>query len=173
MELYRRLWLSFVPKERMTRSGYNAAISATRSGRVKVVQTVYPHIRIRQCSECSLKQPARGFGKNMASDMAVAHMHDAYRIGSYAQAEHAQFLPKGLQDADAVYQLVPTQLPKGCGQSDERNGQRVRTLSVDSKRVAIKCRFLKPGTTRKHILGIVPLHRQEEQRQYRAANGKP
>lgn len=67
----------------------------------------------------------------------------------------------------------PTQLPKGCGQGDERNGQRIRTLSVDSKRVAIKCRFLKPGTTRKHILGIVPLHRQEEQRQYRAANGKP
>lgn len=68
---------------------------------------------------------------------------------------------------------VPAQLPKGCGQGDERNGQRVRTLSVDSKRVAIKCRFLKPGTTRKHILGIVPLHRQEEQRQYRTANGKP
>ena len=109
----------------------------------------------------------------MASDMAVAHMHDAYRIGSDAQAEHAQFLPKGLQDTDAVYQLVPAQLPKGCGQGDERNGQRVRTLSVDSKRVAIKCRFLKPGTTRKHILGIVPLHRQEEQRQYRVANGKP
>ena len=109
----------------------------------------------------------------MATDMAVAHMHDAYRIDSYAQAEHAQFLPKGFQDADAVYQLVPTQLPKGCGQGDERNGQRVRTLSVDSKRVAIKCRFLKPRTTRKHILGIVPLHRQEEQRQYRAANGKP
>ena len=105
--------------------------------------------------------------------MTVAHMHDAYRIDSYAQAEHAQFLPKGFQDADAVYQLVPTQLPKGCGQGDERNGQRIRTLSVDSKRVAIKCRFLKPGTTRKHILGIVPLHRQEEQRQYRAANGKP
>ena len=86
---------------------------------------------------------------------------------------YAQFLPKGLQDTDAVYQLVPAQLPKGCGQGDERNGQRVRTLSVDSKRVAIKCRFLKPGTTRKHILGIVPLHRQEEQRQYRVANGKP
>ena len=89
----------------------------------------------------------------MASDMAVAHMHDAYRIGSYAQAEHAQFLPKGLQDADAVYQLVPTQLPKGCGQSDERNGQRVRTLSVDSKRVAIKCRFPEAGDNPEAHLG--------------------
>lgn len=69
------------------------------------------------------------------------HMHDAYRIGSDAQAEHAQFLPKGLQDTDAVYQLVPAQLPKGCGQGDERNGQRVRTLSVDSKRVATNAVF--------------------------------
>lgn len=72
--------------------------------------------------------------------------------------------------------LSISSFPPSCrkaAQGDERNGQRVRTLSVDSKRVAIKCRFLKPGTTRKHILGIVPLYRQEEQRQYRAANDKP
>ena len=143
-----------------------------RTGKGYAKGAVYSHVRIRQCAECLLKPPARGFGKDMAADMAIAHMYNTYRIGSDAQTEHAQLLPKGFQNADTVYQLVPAQLPKGCGQDDERNGQGIRTLSADHKRVAIKRRFLKPGTTRKRILGTGSPQRQKKQSQHHAANSK-